>query len=146
MHLDAAEVRDPHETGRVGHDGEVGLVAARVADVNGLEPVRMRVRHALLVEEIAVDAVRMPLHLHRSALDVVQRVRREVGVVLDEVAFRKPARGKEDLLEVGDRDLTLSDAHAVIVRGVRSPPSRCARTASPAVWRRSHPRRAPFGA
>jgi len=99
---------------------EVRLVTRWIVDVHGLQPLGVRHGHALLVEEVALDAVGMPLHLHRPALDVVQHVRREIRVVLDEISLRQPRRGEEHLLEVGDRDLTLADTHDVIVPGARS--------------------------
>src|SRR2546428_633252 len=61
VQLDAAEVRDPGEARGVGHDREVRLVPWGVADVHGLEPVRVRVRYPLLIEELAVHAVGVPL-------------------------------------------------------------------------------------
>src|SRR5438552_16645844 len=48
VQLDAAEVRDPGEAGGVGDHGEVRLVPARVADVDGLEPFGVGVWDALL--------------------------------------------------------------------------------------------------
>jgi len=51
----------------------------------------------------------MALHLHRAALNVIEDEWSEVGVVLDEVALRQPARWEEQLLKICDRDLTLAD-------------------------------------
>lgn len=90
-------------------------------DVHGVEPVRVRVGHALLVEEVALDAVRVALHLHGPARDVVERVRREVDVVVDEVAFRQPRLGKEDLVRVRDGDVAAADAHAAEPSGANPP-------------------------
>jgi hypothetical protein len=83
----------------------------REDDVHGLEPVGMRLRHALLVEEFALDAVRVPLHLHRPARDVVQDVRCEGEVVGDEIALRQTPLGEEDLVEIRERELAPTDPH-----------------------------------
>jgi len=49
------------------------------------------------------------LHLHRPALDVIQAVRRDVDVVLDEVALGQALRWKEELVGIGDADLAPCD-------------------------------------
>jgi hypothetical protein len=79
--------------------------------MDGLEPVRVLIGDPLLVEELALDPVRVTLHLHRAALHMVQRVWREVEVVGDEIALRQPRRREVDLLEVRERDVTTADAH-----------------------------------
>ena len=112
MQLDAAQVRDPGKAGRIGDDREVRLVARWIVDVHGLEPLRMGHGHALLVEEVALDAVGVSLHLHRPSGDVVKDRLGNVDVVLDEVAFGQAHLGKEDLLEIGDLDLAAGDEHA----------------------------------
>ena len=113
VQLDAAEVRDPGEAGGVGDDGEVGRAAeARERDPHRLEPVRMRGRDTLLVEELALDAARVALHLHRPARDVVQRERRELDVVArSRSPFVTPDAREVDLLQVGERDLAPADPH-----------------------------------
>jgi hypothetical protein len=63
-------------------------------DVHGLEPVRVRVGHALLVEEVSFDSVRVPFHLHGPALDVVEDARRQVEVVSNEVTLGQAGPGK----------------------------------------------------
>jgi hypothetical protein len=56
VEVDAPEVDDPGEAGRVRHDREVGCAAAAgEQDVHGLEPIRMGIRNALLVEEEAAS-------------------------------------------------------------------------------------------
>ena len=72
--------------------------------------VRMR-GHALLVEEVTVDAVRVALHVERPPADVVERAACDVDVVLDEIALRQPALGEEELVRVGDRDLVAAESH-----------------------------------
>jgi hypothetical protein len=88
VQLDAAEVGDPRQSGGVADDREVGVAPARKPDPERVYPVRMGVRDALLVEEKAVDPIRVALHLHGPSLCRIEHVRREVEVVLDEVALR----------------------------------------------------------
>ena len=112
VQVDAAEVGDPGEAGRVRHHREVrGASAPGKPDVDGLEPVRVRVRNALLVEEVALDAVRIAEHLHRPPRDVRKQELREVDVVVDEVTLGEPALGKEDLVELGELDVVAADSH-----------------------------------
>ena len=70
VQLDAAEVRDPGERGGVVDDREHGRVAARERDEDLVDVVRVVRRHALLVEEVGVDAVREPLHVERPPAQV----------------------------------------------------------------------------
>jgi hypothetical protein len=131
VELDAAEVDHPGQTPEVGDDGEVGgAPAAREDDVHGLEPVRVRVGHALLVEEVSLDSVRVALHLHGPALDVVQDARRQVEVVVDEVAFRQAGAGEVDLVEIRERDVAAADAHPPLVHHTSPIPLR----GGPSFW------------
>ena len=72
----------------------------------------MRDRHALLIEEVALDPVRVALHLHRTPRDVVEHGIGNVDVVLDQIAFRQAHLWEEDLLEIGDLDLAAGNEHA----------------------------------
>ena len=129
VQVDAAEVDDPGERRRLVADREVGRAPGRELDVHGLEPVGMIGRNALLVEEPLLRAVRVALHLHRAALDVVQDVRRDVEVVLDEVELLQPALREEDLVRVRDVDLAPADSqlHAPILRFPDASLSACMR-------------------
>ncbi|TML47279.1 MAG: hypothetical protein E6G19_00070 [Actinobacteria bacterium] len=69
---------------------------------------------ALLVEEIALDSVRIALHVKRPPADVVERARRHVDVVLDELTLRQPALREEELVRVGDLDLVTADSHRAL--------------------------------
>src|SRR5207244_13364309 len=74
------------------------------------DEVRVR-RHALLVEEVALEPVRVALHVEEAPLNVVQRARRDVEVVRDEVALGQPWLGEEDLAGVGYRYFAATDPH-----------------------------------
>jgi len=110
VELDAAEVDDPRERGRVVDDREDGRVAAREAD-ELLPDVLGMGWNPFLVEEVALDAVRVALHVERPPADVVERARRDVDVVPDEVGLRQPALGEEGLLRIRDLDLVAADSH-----------------------------------
>ena len=60
-------------------------------------------------EELAGGAVRVALHDHRAVADVRQQQRRDVGVVLDQVALRDAELRPEQLVEV--REMHLSGVH-----------------------------------
>jgi hypothetical protein len=72
--------------------------------------------NALLVEEVALDPVRIAQHLHRSLAHVRQDALGDVDVVADEVALRGPEPREEDLVEVGERHLSPADDHERRVR------------------------------
>ena len=82
VELDAAEVDHPCERGRVVDDREDRRVTAREAHEDLVHEVRVR-RHALLVEEVAFDAVREALHVERPPANVRQRAVGEFDVVGD---------------------------------------------------------------
>ncbi len=111
MQLDAAEVHDPRERRGVVDDREHGRMAARERHRHLVHVVRVLRRHALLVEELAVDAVREPLHVERPPAQVGQRALGDVEVVGDQVALRQPRLREEHLVRVRDRDLVAADAH-----------------------------------
>ena len=92
---------------------EVGVPVAREFDAYGLEPVRVGHRHALLVEEVGLDAVRVALQLHRPPLHVVENGTGEVDVVPDEVALGASRRREEDFVLVRERELAVSDQHVM---------------------------------
>jgi hypothetical protein len=112
VEVDAAEVDDPGEAGRVRDDREVSRApAAREQDVHCLEPFRMLLRHTLLVEEEAVDAVRVAEHLHRPLAHVREEAVGEVKVVPDEVALGQPPLREEDLFEIRELNFSPADPH-----------------------------------
>src|SRR6476620_1327088 len=113
VQLDAAEVDHPGQRGRVVEHGEDRRMPARKANKLLADVVGMW-RHPLLVEEVTLDAVRVALHVKEASTDVVERIRRDVEVVLDEVPFRQPALRKEELLRAGDLDLVTADSHRLV--------------------------------
>ena len=120
VQLDAAEVRDPRERGRVVDDREHGRVAARERDRHLVDVVGVVRRHALLVEEVALDAVREPLHVERPPPQVRQRARRRRrGSSATRSPFVRPARREEELVRVRDRDVVAADLASRVALAAR---------------------------
>ena len=115
MQLDAAEVRDPGERGGVVDDREHRRVPARELHEHLVDVLGMVRGHALLVEEVPVDAVREALHVERPAPEVGECAVRDADVVGDEVALRQPALREEELVRVRDRDVVAAEAHAASI-------------------------------
>ena len=69
----------------------------------GADPVGPRRRRALHEEELAGGAVRVALHHHRAVADVRQQHRRDVGVVLDQIALGDAELGPERLARLVSR-------------------------------------------
>jgi co-chaperonin GroES (HSP10) len=76
-----------------------------------------------LVEEEAVHAVRVALHMHRPPPHVVEDTAGDVDVVRDQVALGQPELREEDLVGIGHSDLAPSDPHHSILANVPSYPS-----------------------
>ena len=87
VQIDAPEVDHPQQRGTVLDHRKIDDVAVTVIDPADLNPRRPRRRRALHEEEPAVGAVRVALHHHRAVSDVRQQRLRDVGVVLQQVAF-----------------------------------------------------------
>ena len=63
----------------------------------------------------AGGAVRVALHHHRAVADVRQQHRRDVGVVLNQVALGDPALGPERLAQVRQAHLAAGDGQRRVV-------------------------------
>src|SRR5262249_23951040 len=90
-----------------------GRVTARERDVHFADVVGMVREHALLVEELAFDAVRVALHVERAAAEVGEGAVGDFEVVADDVALRQAGLGEEHLVGVRDRDVLPADSHAL---------------------------------
>jgi hypothetical protein len=110
VELDAAEIDHPRERRGVVDDREHGRVSAGEADELLAHVFGMR-RHALLVKEVAADAVGIAHHVKRPAAKMRERTVRDVEVVADEVALRQAALGEEELVRIRDRHVMAVDAH-----------------------------------
>jgi hypothetical protein len=79
-------------------------VPARESHEHLVDEVGVLRRHALLVEELAVDAVRVPLHVEGPATEVGEGDVGDGDVVGDEVPLRETACREEELVGVRDVD------------------------------------------
>ncbi len=109
VQVDAPEVHDPRELGRVADHDLLRGSAGWEAELDGLDPVGTRGRRPLLEEEVALGAVDEPLQRHRSSGDAAQRSVGDGEVVADEVELGVAGRREEDLVGVRDRHLTPGD-------------------------------------
>ena len=110
VQLDAAEVHDPREPGRVVDDDLLRGASRRKRERHGADPLRTALRCALLVEGVGVRAVDEALQHDRTIADAVQRAFRDRQVVRDQLELREPQLLREvRLARVGDADLAARD-------------------------------------
>ena len=102
MDLDRRVVRHPHEGRHVVRE-DVGVLRLPRIDP-ALDPLGSESGLVLLIEVRAVDAVRERLQGERPVAQPRHEVRRDVGVVADEVGLRVAVLGEEDFLEVRQLD------------------------------------------
>ena len=110
MQLEGTEVGQPRQRRRrVRHDVLLGLAGIGPRIAPPPDPVRGVRRHGLVPEALALDAVRVAVHVHRPAGEVGQHRRRHRRVVPDQVALGQwrlaTAPGEEDLVQVGQPQL-----------------------------------------
>jgi hypothetical protein len=109
MELEAGEVRHPGEGGGLARNDLFGRAAGGKAQCGRLDPGRTRSRRTLLVEEIAVDPVRVADENIRAVACRAQRAVGDGEVVIHEVELRVARGGKEHLVRVGDGHLAHAD-------------------------------------
>ena len=104
VHLDAAQVDDVEQGGRVVDDQVIDHSGLRVLrqHLAAMDPLR-RVRGCgLLVEERAFRAVRHAFHRQRASVEVGADQVGHVPVVREEVSLRVLLLRPEDLVQVGE--------------------------------------------
>ena len=82
VEVDAAQVDHPQQACQVLDDREIDDVPRGVLDGACANPRGARGGRALHEEKFTRRAARVPLHHHRSILEVRQQVRRDVSVIL----------------------------------------------------------------
>ena len=117
VQVDAAEVDDPEQRRQVLDHREIDHAARAVRDRAGLDPLGPRRRRALHEERLAGGAVGIALHHHRPIDQVRQQHRRDVGVVLQQVALGEAELGPERLVEVGQLDFAVAEDDGRILAG-----------------------------
>src|SRR5215471_4603398 len=87
MQLDAAEVDDPGEAGRIVDDDLFGGPAGREREHDGAQPGRPFRGRALLVEGFAFGAVHETFEDDGTVLNAGQRAGRDGQIVANQVEF-----------------------------------------------------------
>ena len=104
MEVDDGEVRRPGDLRDLGHAELVGVPPGRERDARRLDPLGPLLGHALLVDHLALDAVREAAQLRRPLVERAHDPLADREVVLDEVALRLLPRRKEHLVRVRHLD------------------------------------------
>ena len=104
MEVDDREVRGPGDLRDLGDAELVGVPAGRERDARRLDPLGPLLGHALLVDHLALDAVREAAQLRRPLVERAHDPLADREVVVDEVALRLLPRRKEHLVRVRHLD------------------------------------------
>ena len=107
--LERREVRRPDDVRDLGDAELVGVPARRERDARGLDPVGPALRHALLPDHLAADALRLPLQLAGALVERAHDAVADGDEVADEVELRLAARREVDLVRVRDLDDPAAD-------------------------------------
>ena len=108
MQLEAREVRHPGKRGIARHD-LLGAAPGGKAKRHHLDPGRPRLGRALLIEELAADAVRIAHEHVGPAAGAAQRALGHREVVAREIQLGVSRLRKEHLARIRDRDLAARD-------------------------------------
>ena len=115
VQVDAPEIHHPQQRRHVVDDRKVDDVAVAVIDGAGADPFGTRRRRALHEEERPRGAVRIALHHHRAVADVRKQHGRNIGVVLDQAAFRDAALRPERLAQVRQANVLARDGERRVI-------------------------------
>src|SRR5262245_49667604 len=126
IEVDAAEIDHPHQRGGILNHREVDDPFRSVIDRADFDPVGARRRRTFHEEELAGRAVRIALHHHRAIVDVREQYIRDIGVVLNEIAFRDAEGGPERLAQVRQPDFFSLDGQDDVVLVARNRQARAA--------------------
>src|ERR1700730_16931118 len=110
MKLEAGEVAEPYEGRQVLAEAVVHVaVVASAPHGRGLDPRRPVLGAVLLIEELAVDPVRIALEGKRVIARVRQDGGRDAGVIVDDLRLGESDLRVQDLLEVGELERSVLD-------------------------------------
>ena len=109
MEVDRREVRRPRDLRDLRHAELVGMPPGREGDARRLDPVRPLLRHALLVDRLALGAVRVPLQLRRALVQRADDALADGHVVLDVVELGRFQLALEGLVGVRHLDGATAD-------------------------------------
>ena len=100
VEVDDREVRRPRDLRDLGDAELVRVPAGRERHAGRLDPLGPLLRHALLVDHLALDAVREAAQLGRPLVERADDPLADGEVVVDEVALRLLPRRKEHLVRI----------------------------------------------
>ena len=106
VEVDAAEIGDPGEPGRLAQDDLVGGSSGRKRQLGRVDPVRSVFGRSLLEERLALSAVDEAFEGHRPTGDAAQRTVGDREVVVDQVHLGVAGLGEVDLVRVRHRDFS----------------------------------------
>ena len=112
----------PRRRRQLGHAELVGVPPGREGDPGGLDPVGPLLGHALLVDRLALGAVRMALELGGPLVQRAHDTFAHREVVPDEVGLVPPRARKEDLVRVRNLDDPVPDRQFDVWRRHQSSP------------------------
>src|SRR4051812_5775208 len=116
VELEAGEVRHPSERRGVARHHLIGATARREAQLDHLDPVRPGLRRALLVEELAIDSVRVAHQHVRPATRAPQRALGHRDVVAHEVELGVLRLWEKDFGGIRNGDLAAVDLEDLALR------------------------------
>src|SRR6185436_9970764 len=116
VQLEAGEVRHPGERRGIARHHLVGRAARGEAQLDHLDPLGAHLRRALLIEELAVDPVRVAHQHVGPAAGAAQGALRYREVVAHEVELGVLRLRKENLGGIRDRDLAAADLQDLALR------------------------------
>src|SRR5260370_7796689 len=99
--MDGPEIDYPEQAREILDDREVHHIRRRVLNGANRYPFGPRIGRALLEKELAVGPIGVSLHYHRAVEQMRQEERRNVGIILEEIALGNAVFRPKDLLQIG---------------------------------------------
>ena len=122
MQLEAGEVGHPGQRRGIARHDLLGGPARREPQRDHFYPVGSRLRRPLLVEELAVDAVRIADEHVRPPAGGAQRAIGDREVVAHEIELRVASLREKHLARVGDRDFPARNRQQLMFDPARHAP------------------------
>src|SRR6476661_4081271 len=109
MHLETGKIRHPRERRRITGNNFFRCSPGRKAQRDDLYPRWPRLRRALLIKVLAVNAIGITDEHVGPSAGTAQGAVGNRKVIADEIEFGVTGLGEEDLARIGDRDLLPRD-------------------------------------
>src|SRR5260221_7739377 len=108
IQIDATEIDYPQQRRQILNDRKVNDVSRAMRDRTYFNPGRPRLRRALHKKEFARGPVGITLHHHRAILKMWQQDARDIRVILQQISLGYFQLGQEDVIQIGQLDLSMS--------------------------------------